>query len=159
MKVLIVEDDALVSAFIADALAEDGHDFDVARNGTWGLAAAEAGDHDVIVLDVNLPDITGFEVTERLRERGNQTPILMLTARIAEGDIIRGLNVGADDYLTKPCKPGELLARLRALARRRSLGSRAAAPGGPCRGHPTPGAGRETDRTRSGPRGAALQPP
>ena len=120
MKVLIVEDEALVSAFIADALVEDGHDCDVARSGTGGLAAAEAGDHDVIVLDVNLPDITGFEVTERLRERGNQTPILMLTARIAEGDIIRGLNVGADDYLTKPCKPGELLARLRALARRRS---------------------------------------
>ena len=120
MKVLLVEDDALVSAFIAKTLVEHGHEFDVARSRTWGLAAADAGDHDVIVLDVNLPDITGFEVAERLRERGNQTPILMLTGRRAEGDVIRGLNVGADDYLTKPCKPGELLARLRALARRRS---------------------------------------
>ena len=120
MKVLIVEDDELVSAFIANTLVEHGHDFDVARSGTWGLAAADAEDHDVIVLDLNLPDITGFAVAERLRERGNQTPILMLTARSAESDVIRGLNVGADDYVTKPCKRGELLARLRALARRRS---------------------------------------
>ena len=74
----------------------------------------------MIVLDLNLPDITGFAVAERLRERGNQTPILMLTARSAESEVIRGLNVGADDYVTKPCKRGELLARLRALARRRS---------------------------------------
>ena len=120
MKVLIVEDDELVSAFIANTLVEHGHDFDVARSGTWGLAAADGGDHDVIVLDLNLPDITGFEVAERLRERGNQTPILMLTARSAESEVIRGLNVGADDYVTKPCKRGELLAWLRALARRRS---------------------------------------
>ena len=120
MKVLIVEDDELVSAFIANTLVEHGHDFDVARSGTWGLAAADAEDHDVIVLDLNLPDITGFAVAERLRERGNQTPILMLTARSAESGVIRGLNVGADDYVTKPCKRGELLARLRALARRRS---------------------------------------
>ena len=74
----------------------------------------------MIVLDLNLPDITGFAVAERLRERGNQTPILMLTARSAESEVIRGLNVGADDYVTKPCKRGELLAWLRALARRRS---------------------------------------
>ena len=120
MKVLIVEDDELVLAFIANTLVEHGHDFDVARSGTWGLAAADGGDHDVIVLDLNLPDITGFEVAERLRERGNQTPILMLTARSAESGVIRGLNVGADDYVTKPCKRGELLAWLRALARRRS---------------------------------------
>ena len=120
MRVLIVEDDELVLAFIANTLVEHGHDFDVARSGTWGLAAADAEDHDVIVLDLNLPDITGFAVAERLRERGNQTPILMLTARSAESDVIRGLNVGADDYVTKPCKRGELLARLRALARRRS---------------------------------------
>ena len=120
MKVLIVEDDELVLAFIANTLVEHGQDFDVARSGTWGLAAADAGDHDVIVLDLNLPDITGFEVAERLRERGNQTPILMLTARSAESGVIRGLNVGADDYVTKPCKRGELLAWLRALARRRS---------------------------------------
>ena len=120
MKVLIVEDDELVLAFIANTLVEHGHDFDVARSGTWGLAAADAGDHDVIVLDLNLPDITGFEVAERHRERGNQTPILMLTARSAESGVIRGLNVGADDYVTKPCKRGELLAWLRALARRRS---------------------------------------
>jgi DNA-binding response OmpR family regulator len=120
MKVLIVEDDELVLAFIANTLVEHGQDFDVARSGTWGLAAADAGDHDVIVLDLNLPDITGFEVAERHRERGNQTPILMLTARSAESGVIRGLNVGADDYVTKPCKRGELLAWLRALARRRS---------------------------------------
>ncbi len=84
MKVLIVEDDQLVLAFIANTLVEHGQDFDVARSGTWGLAAADAGDHDVIVLDLNLPDITGFAVAERHSARGNQTPILMPPAGSAE---------------------------------------------------------------------------
>jgi DNA-binding response OmpR family regulator len=85
MKVLIVEDDTLVSSFLSQTLVTGGHDCEVARTGRNGLAAAEAGKPDVIVLDLNLPDITGFEVTELTRERGDSTPILMLTAGAPRG--------------------------------------------------------------------------
>ncbi len=118
MYVLIVEDDAKVGRLLARGLAEAGHRVEVAGDGADGLARAESGAYDAIVLDVMLPEIDGLEVCRRLRRRGVRTPVLMLTARDAVPDRVRGLDAGADDYLVKPFALAELLARLRALARR-----------------------------------------
>lgn len=118
MYVLIVEDEPRLAAFLAKGLREEGHVVDLAPDGVAGLSLAHVGDYDVIVLDVLLPGRNGFEVTASLRADGKTTPILMLTARDEKADVVRGLDVGADDYLTKPFEFSELLARLRALARR-----------------------------------------
>lgn len=118
MKVLIVEDDARVAQFIEKGLVEDGHVVEVAADGLQGLALAAVGEYDVVVLDVMLPAKSGFEVASQLRAEGNPTPILMLTAKDTRDDVVHGLDVGADDYLTKPFDFEEFLARLRALARR-----------------------------------------
>jgi two-component system OmpR family response regulator len=118
MRVLVVDDEPKLSALVARALREDGHAADVAANGNDALWMAEAAPYDAIVLDVMLPGVDGFEVLRRLRARQVWTPVLMLTARDAIVDRVDGLDAGADDYLTKPFSFDELLARLRAIARR-----------------------------------------
>jgi DNA-binding response OmpR family regulator len=118
MRVLVVEDQRNVARFIAKGLREQAYAVDVASDGEEGLAMAELARYDVIVLDLMLPKIDGFEVCRSLRERGVQTPILMLTARDDKRARIEGLDTGADDYLVKPFDFDELLARLRALLRR-----------------------------------------
>lgn len=120
MRILLVEDEPRVTRFIKRGLGEEGHDVDVASDAAQGLALAHVSQYDVIVLDVMLPGQSGFHVASRLRSEGNDTPILMLTARDTPRDIVHGLDVGADDYLTKPFDFEVLLARLRALGRRKT---------------------------------------
>ena len=118
VRVLVVEDEVNLASLIRKGLREEGLLADVAIKGEDALWMAGATPSDVIVLDVMLPGIDGFETCRRLREAGVRTPIVMLTARDAVEDRIEGLDIGADDYLAKPFDFGELLARLRALARR-----------------------------------------
>lgn len=115
---LIVEDERQMADLLRKGLTEEGHLVAVAHSGPDGLALAEAEDFDVIVLDVMLPGLDGYEVARRLRRVRNQTPLLMLTARDATADIVAGLDAGADDYLVKPFAFDVLLARLRAISRR-----------------------------------------
>ena len=118
MQILIVEDDARMAALLERGLKREGHTTTLAADGSEGLDVAVSHPFDVIILDVMLPVMDGFKVARTLRERGCQTPILMLTARDASTDIVTGLDTGADDYLTKPFSFDELLARVRAAARR-----------------------------------------
>ena len=118
MKILVVEDDRKVAGFIEQGLREEGYAVDVAPDGEEGGTLAHVYDYDLIILDVMMPKKTGLQVATELRREGRGTPILMLTARDATEDVVRGLNAGADDYLTKPFKFEELLARVRALVRR-----------------------------------------
>jgi DNA-binding response OmpR family regulator len=118
MRVLVVEDEPKIAAAIHRVLEAERHSTDVATDGVGALALAEASDYDVIVLDRLLPDLEGVEVLRLLRARGVDTPVLMLTALDTIDDRVTGLDAGADDYLTKPFSFRELLARLRALARR-----------------------------------------
>jgi two-component system, OmpR family, response regulator len=118
VRVLVVEDEVKLAGLIRRGLREEGLLADVAVKGEDALWMAQATPYDVIVLDVMLPGIDGFATCRRLREDGVRSPVLMLTARDAVEDRITGLDTGADDYLAKPCDFGELLARLRALARR-----------------------------------------
>ena len=118
MKVLIVEDERALADALEHIVRRAGYAADAVYNGTDALAQAMEGDYDVIVLDVMLPDMDGFQIVSRLRARGNPTPVLMLTARADVSDKVTGLNAGADDYMTKPFDNAELLARLNALCRR-----------------------------------------
>jgi two-component system OmpR family response regulator len=119
VRVLLVEDEVKLAELVARGLREEGHAADIAARGAEALWMAEAAPYDVIVLDVMLPDgLDGFEVCRRLRGKGVWSPVLMLTARDAVEDRVTGLDAGADDYLAKPFAFDELLARLRALARR-----------------------------------------
>jgi two-component system response regulator MprA len=118
MRVLVVEDDDSVRQALRRALMLGGYEVLLAEGGEEGLMRAAGEVPDVIVLDVGLPDIDGLTVCRTLRQGGNRTPILMLTAREAVPDRIEGLDAGADDYVTKPYDVGELQARLRALVRR-----------------------------------------
>ncbi len=118
MKILVVEDDRKVAGFIEQGLREEGYAVDVAPDGDEATMLAHVYEYDLIVLDVMLPRKTGLQVAAELRREGRSTPILMLTARDATEDVVRGLDAGADDYLTKPFKFDELLARVRALVRR-----------------------------------------
>lgn len=118
MRVLIVEDEPKLSELIARGLREDGLAVDAVDNGEDALWMAGSTAYDVVVLDVTLPGIDGFETCRRLRDDGVWTPILMLTARDSVEDRIEGLDTGADDYLVKPFDFGELRARIRSLARR-----------------------------------------
>ena len=118
MRVLVVEDDSAMASSLAWGLEAEGYVVDVASNGEDGLWKATESGHDVIVLDVMLPGLDGYQVCQRLRERGVWTPILMLTAMDEDLDQAEGLDVGADDYLTKPFSYPVLLARLRSLTRR-----------------------------------------
>ena len=118
VRVLLVEDEARIADFVTRGLAEQGHAVDVASDGDEALQWADVADFDVIILDVMLPGRDGIEVCRTLRQRGARTPILMLTARDAVQDHVKGLDSGADDYLVKPFAFAELVARLRALIRR-----------------------------------------
>ncbi|MCI6291234.1 MAG: response regulator transcription factor [Eubacteriales bacterium] len=118
MKVLIVEDERALADALEHIVRRAGYAADAVYNGTDALAQAMEGGYDVIVLDVMLPDMDGFQIVSRLRARGNPTPVLMLTARADVSDKVTGLNAGADDYMTKPFDNAELLARLNALCRR-----------------------------------------
>src|SRR5882672_11465563 len=117
MRILVVEDEPRLLRNLAKALREEDYAVDTSDNGEDGLDKAEACNYDAIVLDVMLPKLDGWSVLERLRKQ-KQTPVLMLTARDASPDRVRGLDTGADDYLVKPFDLPELLARLRALIRR-----------------------------------------
>lgn len=120
MRILIVEDEKKMAAVIKKGLEAENHRVTLAFDGRIGLDLGST-DFDVIVLDLMLPLIDGFEVARRLRKNGTQTPILMLTARDAVPDIVKGLDLGADDYLTKPFSFEVFLARLRSVARRGSI--------------------------------------
>lgn len=120
MRVLIVEDEKKMAAVLKKGLEADNHRVTLAYDGRSGLDLASTMEFEVVVLDLMLPVIDGFEVARRLRKNDNQTPILMLTARDAVPDIVKGLDLGADDYLTKPFSFEVFLARLRSVARRGS---------------------------------------
>jgi DNA-binding response OmpR family regulator len=120
MQILIVEDERKMASVLKKGLEADNHRVSLAFDGRSGLELASATQFDVVVLDLMLPVIDGFEVARRLRRNDNRTPILMLTARDAVTDIVKGLDIGADDYLTKPFAFEVFLARLRSVARRGS---------------------------------------
>ena len=121
MRILIVEDDWKLARQLNKGLDEQGHSVTVASDGLEGLEAAKHGEFDVLVLDVMLPGLDGFSIVRRLRAAKSTTPILLLTARDAAEDVVAGLDAGADDYLTKPFSFKILLARLRALSRRKTV--------------------------------------
>jgi two-component system response regulator MprA len=121
MQVLVVEDDPTVAALLERALREEGDSAIVVRDGLTAVDVAGTEEFDVIILDVMLPGLDGFHVAQRLRALGKQTPILLLTARDADRDIVHGLKLGADDYLIKPFSLDVLFARLHALTRRGAL--------------------------------------
>lgn len=118
MRILIVEDEIRLAEALAQIMREQKYMADTAYDGTDGLNCALSGQYDVIVLDVMLPGLNGFEVVRRLRAAKDTTPVLLLTARDEISDKVTGLDSGADDYMTKPFEPEELLARIRALTRR-----------------------------------------
>ncbi len=118
MKLLIVEDEVRLAEAIGQIMKEQHYQTDLVFNGRDGLYCGLSGEYDVIILDVMLPGENGFQIVEKLREAKIQTPILMLTARDNVSDKVTGLDKGADDYMTKPFIPEELLARIRALSRR-----------------------------------------
>nr|WP_156163848.1 response regulator transcription factor [Demequina maris] len=119
MRVLLVEDEQRLVATLRDGLRTAGIDMDHARTGREGLAAALDGDHDLMILDIGLPDQEGFTVLRRLRAAGSDLPVIILTARTSAEDTVRGLERGADDYMPKPFSFDELLARIRLRARAR----------------------------------------
>lgn len=118
MRVLIVEDEQRLAEALCQILIEQKYSAEIVYNGEDGLEYAKSGLYDIIILDVMLPQKTGFEVVRELRQAKNATPVLMLTARDEIGDKVTGLDCGADDYMTKPFSPEELMARVRALTRR-----------------------------------------
>lgn len=122
MRILVVEDDRKVASFLERGLREEGYSVDVAHDGEDGRLKAHVHEYDLLLLDVMLPGVSGLEVVRDLRKRERATPVLMLTARDSEDDVVTGLDAGADDYLTKPFGFDELLARVRALLRRGGTG-------------------------------------
>ena len=120
-RLLLVEDEDNLRSMLTAALRHNGFDVAEAADGTAGYDAAVGTEHDLVILDVMLPDIDGFEVCKRLRATGNRVPVLFLTARDATEDKVRGLTLGGDDYLVKPFSLEELVARIRALLRRSGL--------------------------------------
>jgi two-component system OmpR family response regulator len=118
MRVLVVEDEAEMARLLQRGLQEEGYAVDLAGEGAEALWLASENPYDVILLDLMLPDTDGVEICRRLREKGIWAPVIMVTARDAIEDHVRGLDVGADDYMTKPFSFAELLARMRALLRR-----------------------------------------
>jgi DNA-binding response OmpR family regulator len=118
VRILIVEDEAAILMALEDDLRLEGYEVETAVDGPNGLAKASKGGYDLVILDVMLPEMDGFEVCRQLRSSGVSTPVLMLTAKSQEIDKVLGLELGADDYVTKPFSPRELLARVKALLRR-----------------------------------------
>lgn len=125
MKILIVEDEQKTGDYLKQGLSEAGFVADLALNGTDGLHLALTGDYDLLLLDVMLPGLTGWQVLETLRRGGKQMPVLFLTAKDLVEDRVKGLELGADDYLVKPFAFSELLARVRTLLRRGKNGMEA----------------------------------
>lgn len=122
MRILVIEDEKKIASFIQRGLKEEKFVVDVSYDGEDGMYKADINEYDLIVLDIMLPKKDGIYVCRELRKKGNETPILMLTARDAIGDKVQGLDVGADDYLTKPFAFEEFLARTRSLLRRNKTG-------------------------------------
>lgn len=120
MKILVVEDEAKTGDYLKQGLVEAGFVVDLARNGVDGLHLGETGDYALAILDVMLPKLNGWQVLEGMRRAGSETPVLFLTARDQVDDRVKGLELGADDYLVKPFAFSELLARVRTLLRRGS---------------------------------------
>ena len=120
IRLLVIEDEARIASFIQNGLSEEGYVVDVAGDGPAGLSRALEGVHDLVVLDLMLPGMDGLEVLRSLRGAGSTVPVLVLTARDSVDDKVEGLDLGADDYLTKPFAFDELIARIRALLRRGS---------------------------------------
>lgn len=118
MKVLIVEDEIRLADALGQIMKEQNYHTDIVNDGTDGLYYGLSNEYDVIILDVMLPGMNGFQIVQKLRESRIKTPVLLLTARDDTSDKVKGLDKGADDYLTKPFIPEELLARIRALSRR-----------------------------------------
>jgi len=127
-RILLVEDDPALALGLCDTLEFEGFTVEHARTGADGIAAAKGAHPDCIILDLMLPDTNGYRVCERIRLEDSVVPIIMLTARSQEADKIRGLEVGADDYVTKPFSVGELVARIRAIFRRTQRGAAVNAP-------------------------------
>jgi len=123
MRILIIEDESKIAAFLKRGLKEEGYAVDVAADGEQGYFLASTQDCDLIILDLMLPGLDGLDLCRKLRAEGNEARILVLTARDKVNDKVQGLNAGADDYLTKPFAFEELLARVRALLRKRETGS------------------------------------
>jgi len=121
VRVLVVEDEPRLAAALRRGLAAEGFVVDVVATGPQGLEAARVGGHDAVLLDVMLPQLSGYEIVRRLRREGNWVPVMLVTAKDGEHDEADGLDCGADDYLTKPFSYVVLLARLRALLRRRPV--------------------------------------
>jgi DNA-binding response OmpR family regulator len=121
-RVLLIEDEAAMARGLSDTLRSSGFEVMVAADGERGLDAAVSGQADLILLDVMLPKVNGYEICRIVRAQGLDVPILMLTAKGQEQDIVLGLNLGADDYITKPFRVGEVIARVRAFLRRRQAG-------------------------------------
>jgi two-component system OmpR family response regulator len=122
MRILVVEDDPKAARFLKQGLEEEGHAVDLAADGQEGALYGHLNPYDLIILDIQLPRKNGLELSRELRREGVETPILMLTGRDTTEDIVRGLDAGADDYLTKPFAFDELVARVRALTRRQATG-------------------------------------
>jgi DNA-binding response OmpR family regulator len=118
-RVLLIEDEPALARGLSDMLRARGFDVEIATDGQRGLDAALTGLADLILLDVMLPKMNGYEICRTVRSQGLDVPILMLTAKGQEEDVVLGLNLGADDYITKPFRPAELIARARAFLRRR----------------------------------------
>lgn len=127
-RILVVEDDEAIREGLADALRSEGYEVLTAATGHDGLHLGLREDPDLVVLDINLPGLDGFEVLRRLRADAVETPVLLLTARGLERDRVRGLDLGADDYVVKPFNPAEVAARVRAVLRRTLRASRVDAP-------------------------------
>lgn len=121
MRVLIVEDDAGLRDAVVTVFEEESYQVDTAGDGDEGLLLAEQGIHDLLVLDIMLPGLSGIEIVKRLRKKGQTVPILLLTARDSVADRVKGLDAGADDYVVKPFAVQELLARARAVLRRHGV--------------------------------------
>lgn len=136
-RILVVEDEEAIAEGLTTVLRREGHEPTWENNGRAGLERARAERFDLILLDVRLPEMDGFEVCQRLRQAGNFTPILLLTARNQSDDLVYGLSVGADDYVVKPFDLGELLARVASLLRRQTWTQNgdAAEPGADADGH------------------------
>ena len=125
LRILIVEDEAAIRAGLADVLVYHGFETDMAEDGSKGLERALTGTFDLVLLDVMLPGMNGFEICNRIRERDREQAIIMLTAKTSDEDIIQGLALGADDYVSKPFSVAELVLRIQAVLRRAKIGKNA----------------------------------
>lgn len=124
-KILVIEDEPTLARLLTYNLQQEGYETEVADHGEEGLRLAQEKENDLIILDLMLPGLSGFEILERLRKQNNRTPVIILTARHAEEEIVQGLKLGADDYMTKPFGVAELLARVSAVLRRTLSGEEA----------------------------------